>query len=172
MTTDGIELNPAILQGKPVIHGTRIPVEDILRKLGDGASESDLLHAYPRLTRDEVQAALRFAAERRALSAGYHYASQSLRALSSLAPPRRGRPSQTGLQHPAQEPRRDRADGTLGEDRERGEAGPGPVLAPSLQFTLHRSTVRPSSPQSTRSLWRCCRLQRRVEPHRHRHDRS
>jgi len=63
MTTDRIELKPAILQGKPVIRGTRIPVEDILRKLADGASESDLHDAYPRLTRDDVQAALRYASD-------------------------------------------------------------------------------------------------------------
>jgi len=63
MLTDRIELNPAILQGKPVIRGTRIPVEDILRKLADGASEADLLDAYPRLTRDDIQAALRYAAD-------------------------------------------------------------------------------------------------------------
>jgi uncharacterized protein (DUF433 family) len=63
MTTDRIELNPAVLQGKPVVRGTRIPVEDILRKLADGATEADLLDAYPRLTRDDIQAALRYAAD-------------------------------------------------------------------------------------------------------------
>jgi uncharacterized protein (DUF433 family) len=63
MTTDRIELNPAVLGGKPVVRGTRIPVEDILRKLADGATEADLLDAYPRLTRDDIQAALRYAAD-------------------------------------------------------------------------------------------------------------
>ena len=43
MTTDRIEPNPAVLQGKPVVRGTRIPVEGILRKLSEGATEADLL---------------------------------------------------------------------------------------------------------------------------------
>ena len=63
MTTDRIELDPAVLQGKPVVRGTRIPVEDILRKLSEGASEADLLDAYPRLTREDIHAVLRYAAD-------------------------------------------------------------------------------------------------------------
>ena len=63
MTIDRIELNSAVLGGKPVVRGTRIPVEDILRTLADGATEADLLDAYPRLTRDDIQAALRYAAD-------------------------------------------------------------------------------------------------------------
>ena len=49
--------------GKPVIRGTRITVELILRKLSEGASEADLLDAYPRLTREDIQAAIRYAAD-------------------------------------------------------------------------------------------------------------
>ena len=60
---DRIELNPHVMMGKPVIRGTRIPVELILRKMSEGASESDLLDAYPRLTREDIQAAIRFAAD-------------------------------------------------------------------------------------------------------------
>ena len=63
MTPDRVELNPAVLQGKPVVRGTRIPVEDLLRKLSEGATEADLLDAYPRLTREDIQAALRYAAD-------------------------------------------------------------------------------------------------------------
>lgn len=63
MTTERIELNPAVLQGKPVVRGTRIPVEDVLRKLSEGASEADLLDAYPRLTREDIQAVFRYAAD-------------------------------------------------------------------------------------------------------------
>jgi uncharacterized protein (DUF433 family) len=59
MTADRITLNPAVLQGKPVVRGTRIPVEDILRKLSEGACEADLLDAYPRLTREDIRAVLR-----------------------------------------------------------------------------------------------------------------
>ncbi len=57
-----IEINPRVMLGKPVISGTRIPVELILRKLSEGATEADLLDAYPRLTRADVQAALGYAA--------------------------------------------------------------------------------------------------------------
>ncbi len=60
---DRIELNPAVLLGKPVIRGTRVPVELILRKLSEGASEADLLDAYPRLTKIDIQAALAYAAD-------------------------------------------------------------------------------------------------------------
>ena len=46
-----IEVNPKVMLGKPVVRGTRIPVELLLRKLSEGATEADLLDAYPRLTR-------------------------------------------------------------------------------------------------------------------------
>ena len=42
-----------------VVRGTRIPVEAILRKLADGATEADLLDAYPRLTHEDIRAVLR-----------------------------------------------------------------------------------------------------------------
>jgi uncharacterized protein (DUF433 family) len=60
---DRIETNPNVMQGKPVIRGTRIPVELILRKLSQGATEADLLESYPRLTGDDVRAALAYAAD-------------------------------------------------------------------------------------------------------------
>ena len=41
--TDRIEVNPRVMLGKPVVRGTRIPGELILRKLSEGASEADLL---------------------------------------------------------------------------------------------------------------------------------
>ena len=58
-----IETNPKVMMGKPVIRGTRIPVELILRKLSEGASENDLLDAYPRLTSDDIKAAIGYAAD-------------------------------------------------------------------------------------------------------------
>jgi uncharacterized protein (DUF433 family) len=61
--TDRIEINPRVSLGKPVIRGTRIPVELVLRKLSDGASEADLLDAYPRLTREDIQATIGYAAD-------------------------------------------------------------------------------------------------------------
>lgn len=60
---DRIEVNPDVMLGKPVVRGTRIPVEIILRKLSEGATEADLLDAYPRLTRDDILAVLAYAAD-------------------------------------------------------------------------------------------------------------
>ena len=61
--TDRIEINPKVMLGKPVIRGTRIPVELILRKLSEGAAEADLLDASPRLSRRDIQAAIGYAAD-------------------------------------------------------------------------------------------------------------
>jgi uncharacterized protein (DUF433 family) len=61
--TDRIEVNPKVMMGKPVIRGTRIPVELILRKISEGASEADLLEAYPKLIHEDIQAAIRYAAD-------------------------------------------------------------------------------------------------------------
>jgi uncharacterized protein (DUF433 family) len=61
--TDRIEINPRVMLGKPVIRGTRIPVELIVRKLSEGASEADLVDAYPWLTREDIHAAMRYAAD-------------------------------------------------------------------------------------------------------------
>lgn len=58
-----IEIDAAILLGKPIIRGTRIPVELVLRKLSEGATEADLLDAHPRLTREDIQATLAYAAD-------------------------------------------------------------------------------------------------------------
>jgi uncharacterized protein (DUF433 family) len=59
---DRIEINPEVMLGKPVIRGTRIPIELILQKMSEGATEEDLLDAYPRLTKRDIQAALAYAA--------------------------------------------------------------------------------------------------------------
>lgn len=62
--TDRIEINPQVVLGKPVIRGTPIPIELILRKLSEGGCEADLLDGYPRLTRDDIQAAaIRYATD-------------------------------------------------------------------------------------------------------------
>jgi len=60
---DLIDINPAVMLGKPVIRGTRIPVELVLRKLAEGSTESDLLDAYPTLTTEGIRAALSFGAD-------------------------------------------------------------------------------------------------------------
>jgi len=52
-----------IMLGKPVIAGTRITVELVLRKLGAGESIDQLLESHPRLTREAILAALEFAAD-------------------------------------------------------------------------------------------------------------
>ena len=60
---DFIEIDPSIMLGKPVVRGTRITVELILRKLGEGASTAELLDAYPRLTENDIHAVMLFAAD-------------------------------------------------------------------------------------------------------------
>ena len=62
-THERIEINPKVMMGKPVVRGTRITVELILRKLGEGASEADLLEDYPHLTPEDIRAAMRYAAD-------------------------------------------------------------------------------------------------------------
>ena len=59
---DRITMAPGVMQGKPVIRGTRITVDLILRKLAEGASDDDILDAYPHLTIEDVRAALAYPA--------------------------------------------------------------------------------------------------------------
>jgi uncharacterized protein (DUF433 family) len=63
MTETLIVSDPQVMMGKPVVAGTRITVDLILEKLGSGESIEAVLESHPRLTRDGVLAALRFAAE-------------------------------------------------------------------------------------------------------------
>ena len=58
-----IEVNPNVLVGKPVIKGTRISVELILDRFADGWTMENVLASYPHLSRDDVLAAITFAAE-------------------------------------------------------------------------------------------------------------
>ena len=58
-----ITSDPAVMMGKPVITGSRITVELILEKLGNGESIEQLIDSHPRLTREAVLAALKFAAQ-------------------------------------------------------------------------------------------------------------
>jgi len=57
-----IEVNPKVMAGKPVIKGTRVPVELILRLLAQGITFEKLLEDYPHLTKEDIQAALLYAA--------------------------------------------------------------------------------------------------------------
>lgn len=61
---DRIVSNPEILVGKPVIKGTRISVELILGWLANGWTFEQVLESYPNITREDILAALAFAAER------------------------------------------------------------------------------------------------------------
>ena len=61
---DRIELNPAILAGKPVVKGTRLAVEFILDLLAQGWSEAAILRNYPGLTHDDILACLAYAVAR------------------------------------------------------------------------------------------------------------
>ncbi len=63
MTHPRIEINLEIMGGKPVIRGTRIPVEIVLRKLGAGMTAEAILADHPRLTSDDIQAAQAFAGD-------------------------------------------------------------------------------------------------------------
>lgn len=56
-----IVVDPKILCGKPVIKGTRIPVYLILNLLGAGQTIEQVLKAYPRLTKEDVLAAVAYA---------------------------------------------------------------------------------------------------------------
>ncbi len=62
-TRNRIEINAKVMLGKPVIRGTRIPVELILRKLSEGATEAELRDAYPKLKPKDVRAVLAYAAD-------------------------------------------------------------------------------------------------------------
>ncbi len=54
--------DPKVMLGKPIIKGTRITVELVVRKIADGFSIQDILEAYPHLNREQVVAALDYAA--------------------------------------------------------------------------------------------------------------
>jgi uncharacterized protein (DUF433 family) len=58
-----ITSDPDILFGKPVIKGTRVPVDLILEKLAAGETTPQLLNAYPRITVESIQACLLYAAQ-------------------------------------------------------------------------------------------------------------
>ena len=54
--------DPEVMVGKPVIRGTPIPVELIVRTLAQGIPEAEILREYPRLQPDDIRAALAYAA--------------------------------------------------------------------------------------------------------------
>ena len=55
-----IVINPKIMVGKPIIKGTRIPVDAIIKRIADGMTIKEILADYPNLTKEDVEAALRY----------------------------------------------------------------------------------------------------------------
>ncbi len=66
-----IESNPKIMFGKPVVKGTRITVELILEKIGNGETVDAILSSYPHLTREQVLACVDFARKSLSLETVY-----------------------------------------------------------------------------------------------------
>ena len=58
-----ISVNPEVCHGKACIKGTRTPVSVILDNLAAGVSEKEILKSYPSLCREDIQAAVAYAAE-------------------------------------------------------------------------------------------------------------
>ncbi|MBI3335282.1 MAG: DUF433 domain-containing protein [Candidatus Portnoybacteria bacterium] len=58
-----IEINPDILVGKPVIKGTRISVEQIMRMLASGMDAKEILEEHPHITKEDIRAAIFYATE-------------------------------------------------------------------------------------------------------------
>ncbi len=58
-----IAYNPEILNGKPHIVGTRLSIEFILELVASGATKDEILKAYPQLTAEAVEEALKYAAQ-------------------------------------------------------------------------------------------------------------
>lgn len=61
---DRITIDPEVRGGKPCIRGTRITVYDILEYLAGGMSEDQIIDGFPSLEREDIRAALEFAAAR------------------------------------------------------------------------------------------------------------
>jgi uncharacterized protein (DUF433 family) len=63
MAQERIAISPQVMFGKPVIRGTRITVELILRKLAAGQTPEEILRQHPRLTLEDIRAAQAYAAD-------------------------------------------------------------------------------------------------------------
>ena len=63
MTHERIARDPMVMLGKPVIKGTRITVELVLREFARGAGFAEVIESYPHLTEDDLRAALAYAAD-------------------------------------------------------------------------------------------------------------
>jgi uncharacterized protein (DUF433 family) len=63
VTYTRIVSDPAVLGGKPIVKGTRISVEFLLELFASGATRADVLMSYPHLTTEDIEEALRYAAD-------------------------------------------------------------------------------------------------------------
>jgi uncharacterized protein (DUF433 family) len=59
--TEHIEINPKILLGKPIIRGTRIPVEIIVKLIAQRWKNEEIIKEYPVLKEEDIRAALFYA---------------------------------------------------------------------------------------------------------------
>ena len=58
-----ITTNPNIMAGKPVIKGTRIPIDLIIEQLANGLTKEEILNDYPKITQEDLIEVLRYAAQ-------------------------------------------------------------------------------------------------------------
>ena len=60
---DRIVINPKVMVGKPIIKGTRIPIDMIVKLVAQGMTIEEILEDYPKLSKEDVKAALLYSAE-------------------------------------------------------------------------------------------------------------
>lgn len=58
-----IVINPNVMAGKPVIKGTRIPIDTVVRLLAQGMTQEEILEDYPNLKKEDIKAALEYVAD-------------------------------------------------------------------------------------------------------------
>jgi uncharacterized protein (DUF433 family) len=63
MTTGRIDIDPTVLDGKPIVRGTRISVTQILDHLASGWTNQDIIENYPRLEIADIQACIQYASK-------------------------------------------------------------------------------------------------------------
>ena len=63
MHSGRISIDPTVMFGNPVIRGTRVTVELILRKIAAGMNEKEIIEHHPHLTVEDIRAAADFAAD-------------------------------------------------------------------------------------------------------------
>lgn len=77
-----IEINPEVLDGKPVVKGTRLSVELILEMVAAGVPEAEILDNYPHLGHDDLLACVAYAVERQEPTSPFHSSSPRRRRIA------------------------------------------------------------------------------------------